>query len=209
MRYTEIKVYPKNWEKNIKANLNKEWYLYYEFDKKQIRFKSGVNCCKTLEEKQNFTRYLIDNEYRNLKNGYNPITKEFINPYDSVSEHTPFILALKIASKKIKVSKSTLVGVENAIKIIEQIALKTGHANIEISKIRKRDVRIMMDIVLEQKYSNDKYNKIKSYLGILYNYFVDMEIFEHNYISTISVNFLIHQRKEKFTEKMILKKSTH
>jgi hypothetical protein len=29
--YSEIKITPENWEKNVRANLKKDWYGYYYF----------------------------------------------------------------------------------------------------------------------------------------------------------------------------------
>lgn len=185
MKHSEIKVYPKNWEKPNKTNLTKDWYIYYEFNGKQIRFKGGINYCKTLEEKQSLTKKLIFEEIRNLQNGFNPITKEYESVHVAVQETTPFVSALKIASEKIKIAKSTKEGIIHTLKIIEKASIKTGHAGVSISEIRKRDVRLILDEVLEMGYSNDRYNKIKTNLGILYNYLVDLEIFEHNYIHDI------------------------
>ena len=188
--YSPIKVTPANWEKNIKGNLKKTWEVYYKFYSPThplgftVRFK-GMNRCQTLEERQEMTRFLINNELRNLNNGYNPITKEFENRADQVHKKTPFILALQIALEKVRVAPITRKTMKDIVTLIITAAQKTGISALTISEVRKRDIKLLLDYILESGYSNDRYNKVKSYLGILYNYFVDLEIFEHNYIHYI------------------------
>ncbi|MCY0967911.1 tyrosine-type recombinase/integrase [Chryseobacterium wangxinyae] len=189
--HSPLKVTPATWEKNIKANLKKTWEVYYKFYNHEhqlgytVRFK-GMNRCQTIEEKQEMTRFLINNELRNLSNGYNPITKEYETEENQVYEKTPFILALQIALKKVRVADSTRRTMEDPVKLMIEASQKTGVSVLTISEVRKRDVRLMLDYLLEKGYSNDRYNRIKANLGILYNYFVDLEIFEHNYIRDIA-----------------------
>lgn len=187
--HSEIKVSPLNWEKKIISNLKKDWtirYLYYcpEYPNgKPIRFK-GMNHAKTLEEKQRLTRTLIDDELRNLENGYNPITGDFEN-VEILNERTPFIQALELASKKVHVAEPTLRGIKDAIKLISMSAKKNNLHTLQISEVRKRDMRVMLDSLIDMGYSNDRFNKVKTNIGILYNYFIDYEIFEHNYLHYI------------------------
>lgn len=211
--HSEIKISPKNWEKNLKSNLKKEWYGYYFFyspqfpNGKMIKFK-GMNRCNTLEEKQQLTRYLIQQELNFLNAGYNPITKEYENSDNFISERTPFIQALEIAKTKIKVSEATISDIEYSMKHIKAVASKTGISILGIGEVRKRDIRQLLDAILEKGSSNYRYNKIKTILGILYNYFVDLEIFEYNYMYFIKKlphtpkirKILRKNDKEKFEE---------
>ena len=48
--------------------------------------------------------------------------------------------------------------------------------------------------------SNDRYNKIRAYLNICYNYFTQLEIFEFNYISAIEKLHHTPAKKEIFRE---------
>jgi site-specific recombinase XerD len=188
--HSQIKCYPISWDKNLKSNLAKTWEIQYTFycpdhpNGHPVRFK-GMNRCKTLEEKQEMTRYLIDLEKEKLEKGYNPITQEFETEHYEVNEDTPFIRALNIALYKIKVSENTRLSMIDPVKLITVAANKTGKALMKISEVRKRDVRVMLDYILKQGYSNDRYNRVKANVGIIYNYFVDLEIFEHNYIHFI------------------------
>jgi len=144
-----------------------------------------MNRCKTLEEKQELTRFLIKEEVELLEKGYNPITKEFERTTEFVSEHTPFIEALKIALEKSTLVPSTVKVIEDTIKLVSEAAFRLDLAVKPIGEIRKRDIRIILDYLLGKGYSNDRFNKVKTYLGILFNYFVDLEIFEHNFLHFI------------------------
>lgn len=154
--HSEIKVSPLNWEKKILSNLNKDWTIRYYFycpefpDGKMIRFK-GMNHAKTLDEKQRITRVLIDDELRNLQNGYNPISGDFEN-IEILNEKTPFIQALEIASKKLHVSESTKKGIKDAINLISKSAKKNNLHTLQIAEVRKRDMRVMLDSLIDMGY---------------------------------------------------------
>ena len=97
--HSEIKISPRTWEKNLKSNLKKEWYGYYYFYStkyplgKLIKFK-GMNRIKNLEDRQNLTKYLINNEIDMLSRGYNPVTKEFETSDNFITEHTPILKSI-------------------------------------------------------------------------------------------------------------------
>ena len=192
--YSELKVYPSSWEKPIKANFKKVWEIRYKFycaqypDGFPIRFK-GMGYAKTLEEKQQITRELIAAEISSLNKGFNPITKEFENDHNSVSEITPFLSALDVARAKIKVSAGMDIGIGDALALVKPVAIKYGINTKPISEIKKRDIKIILDEISETK-SNDRTNKVRSSLIILFNYFIDLDIFEFNFIR--SIKKLIH-----------------
>jgi integrase len=183
-------VSPLSWDKDLKSNLKKDWTIRYTFycpehpDGFPIRFK-GMNHCKTLEEKQRITRQLIQDELNNLSKGFNPITKKYEIIIDFVTDATPFIQALNIAFEKTKLVKSTIKSIKDTVKLVTDAALNIGISIKPIGEIKKRDIRIILDYLLSKGYSNDRYNKVKTYLGILFNYFVDLDIFEHNFIHFI------------------------
>nr|DAG72829.1 MAG TPA: Integrase [Caudoviricetes sp.] len=188
--HSQIKVYPVSWDKNIKSNLKTTWEIQYKFyctDYPQgytVRLK-GMNRAKTLEEKQFLTKQIINIELDNLKKGFNPITREFEIQSEFVVENTPFIQALNIAFEKTKLVKSTIKSIKDTIKLVSDAALNIGISTKPISEIKKKDIRIILDYLLTKGYSNDRYNKVKTYLGILFNYFVDLDIFEHNFLHFI------------------------
>ena len=123
-----------------------------------------------------------------------------------------YFYSTKYPLGKIKVASSTMEGIKYSLRLIKKATEKTGTSILEIGKVRKRDIRLILDTLLEMNYSNDRYNKVKANLGILYNYFVDLEIFEHNYIHFIKKlphtpairKILRKDDKEKFEELKIL-----
>jgi len=197
--YSELKVYPVSWEKKIKSNLKKDWEIRYTYFHKScpsgkiIRFK-GMNHASTLEEKQFITNSLMKQEIGNLSRGYNPITKEFEISSNVVIETTMFINALEIALKKIQVSKPMKSLIGDTIRLVKAASLKFDINLKQISHIRKRDIKIILDEISETK-TNDRVNKVRACLIILFNYFVDMDIFEFNFIK--SIKKLVHTPEKR------------
>ncbi|WBV60217.1 hypothetical protein PFY12_14410 [Chryseobacterium camelliae] len=74
--HSPFKVYPTSWDKKNASNLKKDWEIRYTYfcddypQGKIIRFK-GMNHCKSLSEKQDHTRMLMDNEIQALSKGFN------------------------------------------------------------------------------------------------------------------------------------------
>lgn len=201
--FTDLKVYPVSWEKKLKANLKKDWEIRYSYFYLNtwhiIRFK-GMNREKTLEDKQRVTRELMDLEVENLKKGFNPITKEYESEINEINETTPFLKALKIASDNVMVSEATTKQIKWHIDLITPLATKRGLSGKEISKVRRRDVKLLLDEMVKNGASNDRYNKIRAYLSICFKYFTQLEIFEFNYIRDIEKLQHTPAKKEIFRE---------
>ncbi|KQR93277.1 hypothetical protein ASG01_08755 [Chryseobacterium sp. Leaf180] len=189
--YSEIKVTPRTWEKNLKSNLNKTWEVYYTFYDKNhrdgtvIRFK-GMNRCKTLHEKQQTTRFLIEEEIRNLNRGFNPITKIFeIEDENLITDFTPFLTACKIAFKSFKGVSSTLSDVENSMKHITKYAEKLRIENKEIKSISKGDMKQLLLRMSADGHSNYRINKTRAHLSRFFSHFTELDIFDVNFIEGI------------------------
>lgn len=201
--FSEIKVSPKSWKTKLQSNLKKDWTIYYNYfcddfpNGKAIRFK-GMNHEKTLEARQAATEILINNEIENLNKGFNPITKQWESTVDFLNEKTPFLQALEFARLKLKCAEITKDQIKFCITLITPICTKTGLAGKEIATVRRRDVKIMLDELVESGASHDKYNRVRSYLSMLYKYFVQLEIFEFNYIRDIEVLHHVPAKKRIF-----------
>lgn len=80
---SELTVNPKNWKTCNATALRKKWYIQYYFydttiNQKKFIVIKGMNRLKTLEERREAIRQLIENEIYQLKvKGYNPITGGF------------------------------------------------------------------------------------------------------------------------------------
>lgn len=56
----------------------------------------------------------------------------------------------------------------------------------------------MLDELVEKEASHDKYNRVRSYLLLLYNYFVQIEIFEFNYVRDVEILHPVPVKKRIF-----------
>lgn len=189
--HSPLKVYPTSWDKKIASNLKKDWEIRYTYfcdaypEGKIIRFK-GMNNCKTLEDKQNQTRILIDNETKALERGFNPITKEYeIIDENIVSENTPFYRALEITLKGFKGVESTLTDYENSMKHIHFYSSKLGIIYKEIGTVTKGDIKQLLLKMSLDGHSNYRVNKTRAHLSKFFSLFTELDIFQVNFIEGI------------------------
>ncbi|MDN5396193.1 MAG: hypothetical protein L0G05_06690, partial [Chryseobacterium sp.] len=165
--YSEMKIYPVSWETS-KKSISKDWIVRYVFtDSKGIEHNcsfKGMNHIKNHAERVAETKRLVKDEIYLLDKGYNPKTGQYesIKPIEFVDENTPFVEAIKIGLSKISVSNNTRESMNDPVKLICKAAHKTGKAHLKISEVRKRDFRMMLDYLLSEGYSNDRYNRVKS-----------------------------------------------
>jgi hypothetical protein len=85
----------RDYKKATQQDFEKTWSIYYRFYEpnrkvKQVPVKGGINRAKTLKEKIQRTKDLIEDEIKDLRNGYNPNDKEIIvKQVSEVSPETP------------------------------------------------------------------------------------------------------------------------
>ncbi|MCL1690828.1 tyrosine-type recombinase/integrase [Elizabethkingia anophelis] len=200
-KFTEIIVTPSNWRTGSKSDLlSKNWIISYyfyteEFPRgKQIRIK-GMNRAKNLEEKRILTKQLIANEIRLLESGYNPITKHIELEEGCVNSKTPFIDALKLALKELPVVEGTIKDIDNSISHVAKGAKAYGWEYTPIIEIGKREIKLILNWLTKNNRSNYKVNKVRANLSSLFKYFVEIDIFDVNFIHGISK--LKHTVKER------------
>ena len=77
-------VNPSNWKSCTKSTLKKDWYISYyfydpEFPKPKQVIAKGMNDYKSIDDRRNATKIILDNEIESLKDlGYNPYTKNIL-----------------------------------------------------------------------------------------------------------------------------------
>ncbi|GEJ45993.1 site-specific integrase [Chryseobacterium sp. ON_d1] len=192
--HTPLKVYPVTWDTELKKNLDKDWEIRYVYfhpllppEGKIIRFK-GMNHCKSLYEKQEVTKRLIHDEVKMLRNGFNPVTKEYENiDEDLIIPETPFLKAFDIALKSFKGETTTIEDYENSLKHIKNYAKKLSLDLKEIGDIRKRDIKQLLISMSNDNHSNYRVNKTRDHLSKFFSHFTELEIFEANFIRSISL----------------------
>ncbi|WPO89850.1 tyrosine-type recombinase/integrase [Chryseobacterium sp. HR92] len=189
--HSPIKVYPTSWDKRNQSNLKKDWEIRYSYfsdefpNGKIIRFK-GMNHCKTLNEKQDCTKMLIEKELFALSKGFNPVIREYEVIDDSlISPSTPFIKALEISLKSFKGVDSTLSDYDNSVKHIKKYASKLGINHKDLNTVSKGDIKQLLMKMSEDGYSNYRVNKTRSHLSRFFSHFVELDIFLVNFIEGI------------------------
>lgn len=191
-RYSQLTVYPSDYLNGGDELLLKTWQVsYYFFDDdhpkgKQIRIK-GMNKFDNLADRRYYTAGVIAHEIRLLESGYNPITKVKTEyACDNITSNTPFLDALKMACSAIVVEHHTRQDINSAITKITPKATEIGLHTYRIKDVRKRDIVSILDAMYRNgEISANRYNKIKSYLSILYRYMSRHEIVDYNFIKDI------------------------
>lgn len=197
---TPLKVSPKNWESK-NASTKKNWFVFYRFydptckgkfkNGKLVIFK-GFNKIKDLSTRQTEVRHLIDKELTRLKeSAYNPILgKEIGISLDSnynIEPSTPFIEALNLVAKRIKAAPSTTRDIKSSLKFITTAAIQLRCSDLPINSISRKHIKqLLSQIDIYFGESNHRYNKIRSYLMILYKELIELETVEVNPIRDIS-----------------------
>lgn len=198
---TELKVVPNNWA-NKNSSLKKDWYIYYRFYDPNYRehpkYKKGklvvikrMNQFKTILERQESTRAIIVQELENLKiKAFNPIASKNLQfgPLDlEIGPSTSFCKALLIAEKRISASPTTKRDLKSILKFVSNSALQMGYSDIPITSISRKHLKqLLTHIDLSYGESAHRYNKIRSYLMILFNELVELEACEINPLRDLS-----------------------
>jgi hypothetical protein len=197
---SQPKVHPKNWE-SINASTKKGWYVFYRFYdptcKDDPGFKNGklvilkkFNHLKDLAARQGEVRSVITLELCKLKeNAYNPIIgRKIDHQLDSflIEPSTPFIEALNQVEKRIKVAPSTKRDLKSSIRFVTKAAIHLRYYEIPIKLISRKHIKqILSHIDLYFGESIYRYNKIRSYLMILYKELIELALVVHAYFFSL------------------------
>lgn len=198
---TELKVYPNNWtDKNV--SLKKEWYIFYRFYDPAFRtnpkFKKGklviikrMNQFKTILERQENTKLIMEQELDQLKNkAYNPITNNctaIVTPQIDISPSTGFMVALTLAEKRISASVSTKRDLRSILRYVSKAAGQLAYSELPISIISRKHIKqLLAQIDSTNGESAHRYNKVRSYLMILYKELIELETVEVNPLRDLS-----------------------
>lgn len=152
-------VFPKNWKTGGKTLLNLEWrvqYYFYdpEFHEKypygKLMIVKGMNSYKDVIQRRQATSLLIENEIRNNQNGYNPISKTFINAEEDsfdyeIHPNTKFIDALILSKERLSVGEYTHKDIKGTINQIKKAAKQLRLIDKPISEIRIRHLRSCLE----------------------------------------------------------------
>ena len=198
---SDLKVHPTNWQLP-KASMKKDWYVYYRFYdpsfKESQKFKKGklviikgMNQFKTIQNRQADTRLIIEDEIGRLKNkAYNPITNkniEIVSPQLDIEPSTSFVTALTMAEKRITASVSTKRDLRSALKFVTSAAIQLRYSDLPISTISRKHIKqVLLHIDICNGESAYRFNKIRSYLMMLYKELIELETVEVNPLRDLS-----------------------
>lgn len=195
---SELSVIPKNWQSS-RASIANDWRIFYRFydpnapkPVKLVPIK-GMNRFKTLAERQEVTRALIENEIHLLdERGYNPITGQFMadqGPAGDISTHTLLIPALRFAEPLLDVVNGTRIDIRSVIRGVEAAASKIYDPEnacylsaLPISKLSRKHVKILLEQIgaSNPRWSNNRFNIYKSYLSMLFKELIALEVMDAN-----------------------------
>lgn len=197
---SEPTVFPKNWESGGRALLNTNWRIQYYF--RDPSFKElypygklivvkGMNHLKTLTERREATRELLDNELYMLKvEGFNPITKSYHGPDQEeaigIHPNTGFAAAIEAAFNELDLAPKTIKDIEIIKKYFVEAIKELRYDSIKVSDIRRPHVRAILDLQSKNNgYSNKRYNKARSYIMMLFKELLNRDAIEFNPVSAI------------------------
>jgi integrase len=202
---SELTVNPKNWKACKASALSQNWYIqYYFYDttlkKKKFVVIKGMNRFKTLDDRREATKQLIENELYQLKQkGYNPITGSFAPVKDnSIDATTPFVEALWKAFGLLKLERTTKVDIKSSINRFEIAAQKLGFAKYEIQAVKRKHLMQLLDLLptLKRSWSPYSYNNARAYLMMLYKRLLLVEAVESNPVKDIPKEEVITKMKK-------------
>ncbi|WP_027378197.1 tyrosine-type recombinase/integrase [Chryseobacterium daeguense] len=190
--YSNMKVYPINWETSKKSVL-KNWIVRYIFTdangiEQEATFK-GMNHIKDHALRVQETKRLIEEEIYMLELGYNPKTKKYEDNsgLDIVNPATLFLAACNICIAEKECVDTTRTDMENSMKHITKYATKLGLHKKKIKDITKSDIKQILKYMKKDNHSNYRINKTKSHLSACFTYFTDdLDIFQVNFVRGIS-----------------------
>ena len=196
---TELKVFPKNW-KTSKASIKKDWFIYYRLysckqsenlkpKKNKLVILKGMNHFKIWQERIVETIKIINQELlrlENIKFADIQITTQTLNNFE-IPPQTNFILALRLAEQRITAAPSTKRDLRSTLNFVASSAESLKYSELSIMKITRKHLKhLLYHIDISNGESIHRYNKIRSYLMMIYKELVELETVDSNPLKDIS-----------------------
>ncbi|MGG5486238.1 tyrosine-type recombinase/integrase [Gaetbulibacter sp. PBL-D1] len=193
-------VNPKNWKSGGKSLLKSNWRITYYFRDPEFSDKykygklipiKGMNRFKTLEERRAATQLLIDEELYMLKvKGYNPITKTINGPdielTPEIHPETTVCEAIELARKKIEGEPSTLSDIKTITKYFNKSCRQLRYHLLRIKDLKRIHVNNILENQKKQNnYTNERFNKARAYMLMVFKQLVLSDAIEHNVVTDI------------------------
>lgn len=221
---SKLIVNPANWKRAGSSSLDKPWRITYRFYDTQYKNTKlwgrlisikGMNHLKTIEERREATRELLDNELYMLKvDGYNPITKTFngqtLEIDSGINPSTPFIEALKIAITKLEIAKKTREDLARSMDYFIESIEQLRYHQLQIGDVRRSHIRAVLDNQARvNDYSNDRYNKVRAYSVMVFKELMGQDAIDYNFVTGIPKRKTVKKIREVLTEEELIKVKAH
>lgn len=210
---SDFNVHPKNW-KSTRASVRKEWYITYRFYdpqyKQNPKYKNGklvmlkgMNGFKRLSDRQQAVYDIIQQETAKLKEkAYNPITgysNVQVKVSFDVDTTTPFITALIKAEQRIKATASTKRDLRSVLRFVSTAATQLRFDQLPVGTISRKHIKTLLSQIeaTQSAQSAHRFNKIRTYLMMLFKELVELEATEYNPVKDIAKKKGV-QRLRKF-----------
>jgi site-specific recombinase XerC len=186
-RCSALSVSPKNW-KSKTASVATPWRIFYRYypasGKPVQRVLKGMNRATRLEDRQEITRALLEQELALLRAGLDATTQVMPAPEElgEVSTYTPLMDALTWALARMRIERSTRIDAEHYLGRMRTAAERLGLSMRPLGEVRKKDLRAILREACAQSYA---YNKARSYLMSMVEELVDEEAVETNMVRDI------------------------
>ena len=217
-RSSNFLVHPKNWNSKG-AKTTSVWYISYRFydptfPKPKLIVLKGMNHLRSLSDRQNSTKEILDKELdKLLNNAYNPLKNQFdgfkpqsqlwkcssgdkTTPIDQLSPMTPIKPALDFAFKNVSVSERTRRDLKFMLADIKKAVDVLKVDGYEISKVSRKVIKVILE---QASSSNDRFNKNRSYLMILFSELCEFEAVEINPVRDIKKKKILKRIREVLT----------
>lgn len=164
-------------------DLNKQWFVYFRYDKKQFRYKNGINYYKTYKERLQEAKALCCVLDEKLRAGWDPINNTLEEETPKQSEQKTMYDALLFAldKKQNNICKMTY----NNYRCTVQFVLKKMK-QLKLNQFLATDFKrvhffnILTEIQKERNWEGKAFNKHLGYLKAVVSELIQWEIIETN-----------------------------
>lgn len=212
---SEPTVYPANWTTGGAKLLEVKWYIQYWF--RDPAFKEqwpngrpckikGMNEFKTLSERREATKLLLQQQVQILKEGYNPIRKQIIrnstNNYD-IDKYTPVKTAFQKAADQLKTSEATKRDIKSCLKNLKATIDLLDYDTVAIGEVRTKHLLHVLESIgqVNSKYSDNSFNKHRTYLIMIFKRLLQLGAVDNNPVLNIEKKQTLRKIREVITDK--------
>jgi hypothetical protein len=188
-RLGKIKVYPSDWADGDNDLLKLRWRITFRFyddninQSKLVKIES-FNSEYTLKERRVSVRKELKGIQENLNDGYNPFLRRRPEPAKKeVGPNTPFLEALAFARSKLQKSDTTMRDIKTFVGLVDKFAKEMKIQDEPICNIKRKHLRELFDkcaVLKSGQMSPDKFNRTRTYIGIVYSELMEYDIVEAN-----------------------------